>query len=193
MSETPQLVRDKVEATIDRVNFRWDLRLPHPYGARKNLDKCGSRQARKCSSFIRLLSFRPVNLDGLMDEFDLKARQLFSDWVWKPSQERGTLPTLPVTKSFIERDLRSSFKLGTVTDSQRQQLLEQLFQILSEECQLANESGDYSRTGGPNSVKDVSQSARSMSEEPQLKNHLTKSAKRSLGSSSKVNGLTLLS
>ncbi|KEF63654.1 uncharacterized protein A1O9_01632 [Exophiala aquamarina CBS 119918] len=119
-----------------------------------------------------------------MDEFDLKARQQFSDWVWKPSQERGTLPSLPVTKSLIERDIRSNSKLRTVTDSQRHELVEHLYRILDEEYQLATVA-DYSRRAGPVPAEDGPGPTRSSSEDPRPKDYLTKPTKRSFDLSSK--------
>lgn len=212
MPETPHHVRDKVDTAIDRLNARWDLQLPRLHGPEARAAEGQPPLAKKCSAKIRYLCFRPVNLDSLIDEFDVKAGQLFSDWVWKPSQERGTLPTLPVKKSFVERDLRSKYKSGSVhlTDNQRQELLQHLHLGLDDGYQLARTTDAYERKDGPVSAAitpprrsssyytsreittptrrstKVSEAAASEPDEPQMKEPLSKSSKRSLNSPTKV-------
>jgi len=186
MPRTPQKVKDKAEAAIERLNLCWDLQLPHLYGDKARPRESSPAEAKRCSSIIRYLSFRLNNLDGLIKQFEIEARSKYSEWVYKPSQERGTLPTLPVTKSLLERDVRAKFKLRDVSDDERKMLLEVLRRILDEEYQLAEESKSYSRTEGPSSSEDVFEPVVPTSEEPQLKDHLTKSAKRSISSSSTV-------
>lgn len=212
MPETPHHVRDKVDTTIDGLNARWDLQLPRLHGPAARAAEGQHSLAKMCSAKIRYLCFRPVNLNRLTDEFEVRARQLFSDWVWKPSQERGTLPTLPVTKSFVDRDLRSKSKSGVVhlTDTQRQELLRVLHLVIDDDYQLARTTDAYERKDGPPPVVATSHSTRSsyhtsresptpirqstmVSEaagseldEPQMKWPLGKSAKRSLSSPLKV-------
>ena len=151
MPETPRKVGSKVDVAIDKLNARYDLKLPRLHGVEASTAESQHSLGRKCSAKIRYLCFRPVNLDRLISEFEDEARQMFSRWIWKPSQTLGTLPSLPVTKSFIERDLRNKFASTPVqlTDTQRQELLKKLHDILDQDYQLARVTDDYQRTDGP--------------------------------------------
>ncbi|KAK5058516.1 hypothetical protein LTR84_010779 [Exophiala bonariae] len=208
MPETPRRVRDKVDTTIDALNARWDLRLPHLHGPEAWTAENQQSLGKKCSAKIRYLCFRPVNLERITADFEVKARQLFTHWVFKPSQERGTIPTWPVKKSQVEHDLRSKSKSGVVslTETQRQQLHEVLHSILDEDYQLARETDAYERKDGPSSVSASSSSTNSSyhtpaqspttnrrskhitkvvkpdADEPEMKDPLGKSAKRSFNS-----------
>lgn len=215
MPETPRRVRDKVDTTIDGLNARWNLQLPRLHGPTAQSSEGQHSLARKCSFKIRYLCFRPVNLERLTDEFDVKARQLLlSKWVWKPSQERGTIPALQVTKSLVEPDLRSKIKDLQHTD--RQTLLKLLDQVIDDDYQLALTTDAYERKDGPPSgppsaaptspitnsryhtprqsptrtrtrrSKELPEVAGAQLDEPQIKETPGKSAKRSLTSPSKV-------
>lgn len=61
----------------------------------------------------------------------------------KPSQQSGTLPSLPVTKSFLKRDAVSKSRL---TPQNRVALIEILAGLLEDEYKLATESDTYQRT-----------------------------------------------
>jgi len=164
MAQTPRHLGGKVDRAIDSLNAHWELRLPRLHGEdavaaedqavlsregkTPDLEEEAVLLARKCSSRIRYLCFRPVNLDSVLAEFEEDARHIHSAWVFKPSQERGTLPALPITKSFIAKEfnLKNRTHPITLSTSQRLMLLKKLDSVLEDEYQLAKASDSYERT-----------------------------------------------
>jgi len=61
----------------------------------------------------------------------------------KPSQQSGTLPSLPDNKSFLRRDAISR---AQISPQNRLVLLEILAGLLEDEYQLAKDSSNYTRT-----------------------------------------------
>lgn len=141
--ETPNRVRHSFDKIIVRLNTVWNLNLPSIHGSQENaLQQADAEQslAKKCAGRIRYLCWRDCQLDKVISDFEEDAARICSpQWVWKPSQEKGTLPKMPVTKSFI------STRPPLVTKD-RQKLLECLFVVLDEEYKLARESDVYRRT-----------------------------------------------
>lgn len=216
MATTPQDTRDRIDQAIDSLNAQWDLRLPKLTGAEADRAAIGP-DAGKCSGRIRALYYKTKNIDAILEDFSEQARQLQSQWVFKPSQERGTLPVLPQTKSLMERDfqIKRRARLVQLSDPQRLVLQKRLFAILNENWELAKETDSYSTErassasfatapstprkqtvarkqetvfkSGRQIVKASETVVRGTSvflseEEPQLKNPMTKSTKRTLGS-----------
>ncbi|KIW45901.1 uncharacterized protein PV06_01607 [Exophiala oligosperma] len=136
MTTTPAHLGAKVDWAVDHLNARWDLRLPKLHGAQARNAGGNDRLAFQCFSRIRMLTFRSVPIEKIIEEFDVEARQIHSQWVYKPSQEKGTLATLPVTKSFIERE-KCALQLKKLSASERNQLSQALFKVLDEYCKLA--------------------------------------------------------
>jgi len=216
MPETPQHVGSRVGWAVNHLNAHWDLGLPRLHGRQaRELEKDQSSCATKCFSRIRYLCFR-VEIESIMSDFDRRANQLWSKWEFKPSQEKGTLPMLPVTKSFLQRDIQNKRNAAPIklTPHQRANLLELLFEILNEQFELArmSESFSHERPSISNAsyltapttpqksdasrhhqqiVTPARQKLRTVEpltrdDEPQLKNPMTGSAKRSIGSPSSV-------
>ncbi|KAI1615636.1 RNA-directed RNA polymerase [Exophiala viscosa] len=210
MPETPQHVGSRVDWAINHLNAHWDLGLPRLHGRQaKELEKDQGSCATKCFSRIRYLCFR-VEIEGIVSDFNERARQLCSKWKWKPSQEKGTIPVLPVTKSFLARDIQEKRNVSPIrlTTRQRADLLELLFGILNEQFELARLSESFSHERPSSTsfntapttpqksgvsrdheqiVTPTRQNLRTVeppmgNDEPQLKNPMTGSAKRSIAS-----------
>src|ERR1700712_618104 len=139
MPNTPQTPGGRIKTIIDSLNAHWDLGLPR-------FDAISVEQAdeidllsRKCFKRIQLLCFKTESIDDFITDFEGRARTVHSNWVFKPSQTRGTLPVLPQTKSLIEREFTIKRKDGIIrlSDQQRLQLLKLLFEILDEPYELA--------------------------------------------------------
>ncbi|KIX09342.1 uncharacterized protein Z518_00421 [Rhinocladiella mackenziei CBS 650.93] len=204
MPETPRHVGGRVDKAIHHLNAQWDLGLPRLHGEEAIAAEAKGPLARKCSSRIRYLCFRTDGIDSLLAEFEQRARQIHSKWIFKPSQERGTLPSLPVTKSFVARDIHSKYATGLrLSDSQRNDLLQLLYNVLNDDFELARMTDSYSYERSTDStystapttprqqdkvavpgreVLDISEITTRGLEEPEIKDPMRKSAKRSLGS-----------
>jgi hypothetical protein len=141
-SETPKRVRHSFDKVLGRLNSKWDLDLPTTHGnqdtALKQMDAT-TNLAKRCSSSIRYLCYRDCQLERVVSDFEEDVPRLCSEWVWKPSQEKGTLPKLPLAKSFIS-------SRPEITNKHRHSLLLRLHSLLREEVLLALASEDYQRT-----------------------------------------------
>ncbi|ETI24302.1 hypothetical protein G647_03671 [Cladophialophora carrionii CBS 160.54] len=179
MATTPHDTSRRIDQAIDSLNALWDLGLPRLHGVDADLADETGRLASRCSKRIRFLCYRAADIEAILADFNQNARQIHSEWVFKPSQERGTLPVLPQSKSLVERDFRSKHKSGAVrlSDTQRHQLQERLFKILDDNYELAKMTRTYS-TERASSASFIT----APFEDPQLKNPMTKSSKRTLES-----------
>ncbi len=148
MPETPHKVRAKVDDAIHELNANWDLQLPRLHGRDAEAAQDTSQIAKRCSGRLHYLSFRVDSFDGLLKDFDSDARKLYSKWTMKPAQEKGTLPVLPVTKSFLYRNVtrRRILGLNKLTKDQRDKLLELLDNTLKDDFDLARTSDSFQRT-----------------------------------------------
>lgn len=145
--ETPKPGRRNFDLVIDRLNSRWDLQLPRIHGRVAELAESEGPLPRRITSRIRFLCFRPqLNLEALIADFEEKAEEVKSNWVFKPQQEAGTLPRLPNDKSrLFKESLAKPFQL---TSSQRKELLLYLDKLLDDEYQLSRDSPTYQRSSG---------------------------------------------
>ena len=145
--ETPKAVRRNFDQVIDRLNSRWDLRLPRLHGHVAELAENEEAMPRRITSRIRFLCFRPqLNLEGLLDDFEEYAKRIKSNWVFKPRQEAGTLPHLHNDKSkLFEESLAKPLRL---TPGQREDFLCYLDKLLDDEYQLSHDSAVYQRSLG---------------------------------------------
>lgn len=97
MSLEPEIERwpDDYLTTVRRLNSRWDLGLPDSPAFDRTIildDKVRSLQ-RDCAKCIKYLTGEPeYRLDRLLEDFEQFAGTTSSQWIPKPSQERGTLP-----------------------------------------------------------------------------------------------------
>lgn len=140
--DTPRRVRHPFDKIIGKLNGRWNLELPSLHGTQQSaLEQTDATHslATRCAGRIRYLCFRCSDLDKVISEFEEDAHRICSGWVWKPSQEEGTLPPMSVTKSFISTRPALSLK-------HRHLLLECLFVLLDDEFKLAYDSDVYDRT-----------------------------------------------
>jgi hypothetical protein len=145
--ETPEDVRRNFDEVIDRLNSRWDLRLPRLHGRTAQQAENEEGLSRRITSRIRFFCFRPqLKLEGLLDDFEEKAKQVKSNWVFKPRQEAGTLPRLPNEKSkLFEESLAQPLRL---TSGQRDELLCYLDKLVDDEYKLSLDSDAYQRSLG---------------------------------------------
>jgi hypothetical protein len=145
--ETPKTVRRNFDLVINRLNSCWDLQLPRIHGRVAELAENEGVLPRRITSRIRFLCFRPqLNLEALIVDFEEKAKEVKSNWVFKPQQESGTLPRLPKEKSkLFKESLAKPFQL---TSSQREELLLYLDKLLDDEYQLSRDSPTYQRSSG---------------------------------------------
>ena len=114
--------------------------------------------AKRCAARIRYLCFRLDSLDPIVQDFDDRARQVCSKWKYKPLQERGTIPILPVTKSFLAGETKAKRVLGLVklSNEQRQYLLRLVDEVLQDDYELARASDSYSRSVTPSIHRSLS-------------------------------------
>ncbi|KIW18251.1 hypothetical protein PV08_02539 [Exophiala spinifera] len=143
MPTTPAHLGTKVDWAVDHLNSHWDLEIPKLHGIPARNAAGNDRLPFRCFSRIRMLTFRSIPIEDIIEEFDQKARAIHSKWVWKPSQEKGTLPLLTVSKSLIESEKRRS-QVVNLTPSQRADLCQALFEFLDEYCKLAQLSESMS-------------------------------------------------
>ena len=223
MPTTPHKIGSKIDNVVLSLNQDWDLEIPTLHGADADrADKTGLL-ADKCFKRIRYLCWKTDDIDVLLSDFETRARQVHAKWTFKPSQEPGTLPVFPVVKSTLNHDIQMKRKRGLIrlSDSQRLDLLALLFEVLSDNYELAKLSTSFrtERTSvstasssfatapstpprqivhhkqaqfstSSHHIFKVSKSVKTEMDEPQLKNPMTKSSKRSLASS---NGVSLTS
>jgi hypothetical protein len=145
--QTPETVRQRCDSTVDGLNARWDLNLPRLYGRPDELAEKEDDLVLKCVSRIRYLCCRSLsNLEGLIDDFEDHAKSVKSNWVFKPLQEAGTLPSKPKERSQLFKD--SLAKPLRLTPGQRKELLQYLLRLLDEEFKLIRDSEVYERYPG---------------------------------------------
>lgn len=152
--ETAAKARNSYINIIRRLNTQWELNLPLEYGnkatalehgssatALKQADAIDHDLARQCAEDIRILCDQDCQLDGVIADFKEANPLVSPEWVWKPSQEEGTLPKLSLTKSFqsTRREM---------PNKNRRALLSALHELLHDEAKLALDSDVYKRICG---------------------------------------------
>lgn len=179
MQKTPSKTGKKIDEVIDRLNARWNLQIERLHGAKANREAGeGAELTRRCASRIRALCWKgTIDMDNILEDFEERAKQKYSEWVCKcnylmhqismvaadklagdkPSQERGTLLSLPQTKSSWLRS--DAIIRSRISPDGRLALLQILADLLEEEHRLCLESDAYSRT----SFSTVAESSRSAS------------------------------
>jgi hypothetical protein len=145
--QTPEIVRQRCDSTVDGLNARWDLQLPRLYGRPDELAGKEDGLALRCVSRIRYLCYRSLSsLGRLIDDFEDHAKYVKSGWVLKPFQEAGTLPSKPKGRSELFKD--SLAKPLRLTPEQRNELLQYLMGLLDDEFKLTRDSEVYERSAG---------------------------------------------
>jgi hypothetical protein len=154
--QTPEIVRQRYDSTVDGLNARWDLQLPRLYGRPDELVGKEDELALRCVGRIRYLCYRSLSiLNGLIDDFEDHAKYIKSGWVLKPLQEAGTLPFKPRGRSKLFKDsLANPLRL---TPEQRNELLQYLIGLLDEEFKLVRDSEVYERSAGGGPSKGLNQ------------------------------------
>jgi len=89
MQNTPHKASQKIDQVINRLNTTWDLQIPRLHGLEARKAVNDGELARKCSSRIRLLCWKDVNIDGVVDDFEDRAAQKRSEWVCECDKERS--------------------------------------------------------------------------------------------------------
>src|ERR1700733_1438860 len=154
--QTPEIVRQRYDNTVDGLNARWDLHLPRLYGRPDELVGKEDDLVLRCVGRIRYLCCRSLsNLKGVIDDFEDYAKYMKSDWVFKPLQEAGTLPFKPKGRSKLFKD--SLAKPLRLTPEQRNELLQYLKGLLDDEFKLMRESEVYERSAGGDPSKGPNQ------------------------------------
>ena len=157
-AETPPKVRGQYDQIVKSLNLRWNLGLPLLHGSPETAKHEGitfiDTIARRCSGQIRFMCFRDCGLDKAIKEFEENADQIVnSNWVFKPMQEKGTIPKntthgLQPEDSVRRRQLTKTFisKRPVVSPHHREILVKQLFEDLKDDFALAQTSGSFKRT-----------------------------------------------
>lgn len=150
LTETLTLARHSFERITGILNTKWRLDIPPLHGNHENaMQKMDDEYflAQKCVQHISYLCNRGCDLDKVIMDFTDEVPRICSEWKWKPSQEDGTLPKMPITKSFVTT-------MPAVLRRHRGQLLAHLFDLLDEEFILIRQSPFYRRTSfnAPNDV-----------------------------------------
>lgn len=150
MPETPKKVRDAVDLAIHELNANWDLQLPRLHGNDAEAAETTTALAKRCSAHLRYLSFRLPSLAKPIQDFDDRARQLWSKWKFKPAQQPGTLPILPASRSALQQDVTRKRVLGLhrLDNTQRTKLLELLNSILQPLYNEAMKADSHRRISG---------------------------------------------
>ena len=151
MPETPKEKGRVVDKLLQQLNADWNLQLPRLHGKAAEAAESTNALAKKCSARIRYLCFRHEEPERLVTEFDGRARQLYAQWRFKPRQESGTLPILPVKKSGLGLDVSKRRGLGLIklSATERQGLLRLLDETLKDDYDLARDSDSFSVTPAP--------------------------------------------
>ena len=151
MPETPKEKGRVVDKILQQLNASWDLQLPRLHGKAAEAAESTNALAKKCSARIRYLCFRHEEPERLVTEFDGRARQLYAQWRFKPRQESGTLPILPIKKSGLGHDVSKRRGLGLIklSGTERQGLLRLLDETLKDDYDLARDSDSFSVKPAP--------------------------------------------
>lgn len=146
---TPSKYRQPLDDILDRLNGRWNLELPRLYGNAANDSETTRALAKRCSARLRYLSYRGIDMDGLLKEFDQKAAIVHSNWKFKPEAEKAVTPSRRTNDSELSRRILKG-KLPAVSDQQRQGLLLCLDNVLQDPYQEARLSDSF-KIGQPGS------------------------------------------
>ena len=139
---------------VRKLNSQWSLQLPERIHtnvkkvSRQKSSLVGLDVGEQCVLDLMSLANLSSSLDKILLEFEDGAKSLFSEWVWKPSQEKGSMASWSRLKdSRLLQDIQSSpFQL---TEEHRRDLLNRLAQIISDEIKLHEASASYSRHSPP--------------------------------------------
>ncbi|KAF4618382.1 hypothetical protein G7Y89_g14922 [Cudoniella acicularis] len=111
----------EIKIIITNVCDAWDLRLPIPE-ERQSPNKMQKTKEQSCVGLISFLSYKG-GIFGHMRAFEQEASRLYQGWALKPKAERGVLPEARRNNP------------RPVTEAERLQLLDCLFNILNDAVQ----------------------------------------------------------
>lgn len=163
MSLTTDIPSIRVARIINELNLKWDLNLP-PGGREMASPEAGelATLAGGCVEYLHSLSatLAKPDLERIVEDFEEYARQVFSEWVWKPSQARGSIASLPRTKSLLYRDHISKGRASSgISSKHRLDLLRDLHRRLQDDLQLSLSSDSYQRQSPPSLARARSEMA----------------------------------
>ena len=82
--DTPKKTGKHIDDIINHLNAVWNLGIPRLHGIEAHGAGDDSELKRKCSSRIRALCWKNiVNLQGVIEDFEERAKQLNSEWKCK--------------------------------------------------------------------------------------------------------------
>ena len=157
---SPSLNVDPITAIIQQLNHDWLLGIPLslPSEGRVSHQHAGVSEIQLVTSrCLQVLSWfstqsKAPNFQKILIDFEEVAKPLVSEWVPKPSQQHGSLASLPRTKSLLSRELsvqRKEKKARLKLPEHRALLLNKLFEVLSEHQNLSSSSADYELQSPP--------------------------------------------
>lgn len=139
---TPHKVRSDIDRHIDRLNGTWNLGLPIIRGAAASQMESSKALAKKLSARIRYLSFRAHSLDSLIDDFEERARLIYSSWKFKPNMQPGVI----LVRNASEQNLEGAAmkrKRHSLSERQIDQLLRCFDGVLKDVSDACNQYSAY--------------------------------------------------
>ncbi|KAI9725023.1 MAG: hypothetical protein M1812_000299 [Candelaria pacifica] len=137
---TPKKTSDELNEYIRSLSESWALQLPlrqdiwSPSSRSRN-ERNTNNEAFRCVAHIRYLFYkRPTALQGVRISLSEYARGHVTDWKFKPRQEPGTLPQLPlpaVKDQFLAR--------SDISDQLAAKLRHYLLKLLEDEVYMVKE------------------------------------------------------
>lgn len=152
--------------------------LPTLHGRSAERSESTPSPGHRCSARLRYLSYRAVDLDALLREFDQAASVIYSGWHFKPNAERDVIKSRGDNDSILQRRVIKG-KLPPLNQGQKHSLLVCLDNILEEPYQESRLS-DSLRFERPTTEREAnaSRSPSTQSTSTMLRGRVTKPAER---------------
>lgn len=85
MQKTPSKTGEKIDEVINRLNTEWNLQIERLHGERVNKEAGeGFELKKRCASRIRALCWKgTIDIDTIIEDFEERAKQRYSEWVCK--------------------------------------------------------------------------------------------------------------
>lgn len=145
---TPTKRRQPLDELLDRLNTQWNLDLPRLHGLEADRLEATTALAKRCSARLRYLSYRPLDLEEILTDFDQQASVIFSQWKFKPHAERHVTPSRKANESNLARSILKG-KQPALTKVQKQRLLTCLDNVLERPYKLCRDSDSFQTSNSP--------------------------------------------